>query len=126
MGRVTFPSSRVFFVTLALTVEEQERGYMGRREIASDEGMLFVYKRPGIRRFWMKNCLIPIDMIWLDREDRVVAIEHAAPPCRADPCPLYGPRVPSYNVLEVNGGTATKEGLEPGDKLVVVTDRPHR
>ncbi|NIP97438.1 MAG: DUF192 domain-containing protein, partial [Akkermansiaceae bacterium] len=56
-GQVTFPSGRVFHVDLALTWADQARGYMGRREILPEEGMLFVYDRPGVRKFWMKNCL---------------------------------------------------------------------
>ncbi|MFQ5768815.1 MAG: DUF192 domain-containing protein [Acidobacteriota bacterium] len=121
-GQVTFPSGRVFSVELALTAQDQARGYMGRRKIAPDEGMLFVYHRPATRQFWMKNCLVPIDMIWLDDEDRVVATEPNAPPCREDPCPAYGPVIPTYSVLEVAGGTVSHEGLEPGDRLLIVTD----
>lgn len=121
-GQVTFPSGRTFLVELALTPAQQARGYMGRTEIRPDEGLLFYYKAPGVRRFWMKNCLVPIDMIWLDRYYRVLAIEHAAPPCESDPCPGFGPLAPSYHVLEVRGGVAASEGLTRGDGLHVVLD----
>lgn len=124
-GRITFPSGRVFYVDLALTLAEQQRGYMWRKTIAPEEGLLFIYERPGIRKFWMKNCLTAMDMIWLDRAGRVIAIEHSAPPCEADPCPSFGPDQPSFNVLEVAPGVAREEGLEPGDQLSIVTDH-HR
>ena len=121
-GQVTFPSGRVFFVELAISSEEQARGYMGRREIGPEEGLLFHNQEPAIRRFWMKNCLVPIDMIWLDGEHKVLYIERSAPPCVADPCPSYGPFVPSLHVLEVAGGIAAEAGLAAGDHLEVVTD----
>jgi uncharacterized membrane protein (UPF0127 family) len=119
---VTFPSGRVFFAELAVTPDEQSRGYMGRSHIDPEEGLLFIYKRPGIRTFWMKNCLVPLDIIWLDADSRVVHIEHETPPCRRDPCPSFGPSVPTYNVLEVAGGVAREEALQPGDRLEVLTD----
>jgi hypothetical protein len=122
VGQVTFPSGRVFFVDLALTPEQQARGYMGRKVIAPEEGLLFLYMQPGIRTFWMKNCLTTVDMIWLDSEERVVYIEHSAPPCRMDPCPSYGPGQPTLNVLEIAGGTAAQEGLQAGDRLQILTD----
>lgn len=121
-GQVTFPSGRVFSVDLALTLEQQRRGYMGRKVIAPDEGLLFLYNRPGIRSFWMKNCLTDLDIIWLDTEDRVLYIEHSAPPCRSAPCPSYGPAQPALNILEIAGGTAAREGLRTGDRLLIVTD----
>lgn len=124
-GQVTFPSGRVFYVDLALTLAEQRRGYMGRQTITPEEGLLFIYDRAGIRKFWMKNCLTAIDIIWLDRDGRVIAIEHSAPPCKADPCPSFGPDQPGFDVLEVAPGVAREEGLKPGDQLSIVTDH-HR
>ncbi len=121
-GQVTLPSGRVFFVDLALTREQQARGYMGRKVITPEEGLLFIYKRPGIRSFWMKNCLTDLDIIWLDSEDRVVYIEHSTPPCRVGPCPSYGPSQPTLNILEIAGGAAAREGLKPGDRLLILTD----
>ena len=121
-GQVTFPSGRTFLVELARTPAEQARGYMGRAEIRPDEGLLFYNEAQGVRRFWMKNCLVPIDMIWLDSDHRVLAIEHAAPPCESDPCPAFGPFIPSYHVLEVAGGVAASEGLARGDRLHIVLD----
>jgi uncharacterized membrane protein (UPF0127 family) len=122
-GQVTFPSGRIFYVDLALTPAEQSRGYMWRKTITPEEGLLFIYDRPGIRKFWMKNCLTAIDIIWLDGDGRVITIEHSAPPCKADPCPSFGPDQPGFDVLEVAPGVAREEGLQPGDQLSIVTDR---
>jgi uncharacterized protein len=122
-GRATFPSGRVFALEVARTPEQQARGYMGRVEIPREEGMIFPSRTPAVRKFWMKNCFVPIDMIWLDRDNRVVAIENSAPPCKADPCPVYGPDVPSWSVLEVRGGEALAEKLAVGDRLEILLDR---
>ena len=126
MGQVTLPSGREFLVSLAVTPEEQARGYMYQNHIPPDEGMLFVYEEAAVSNFWMKNTLVSLDIIWLDRENRVVAIEHSAQPCKEDPCPLYGPRIPTFSVLEVRGGIASEEGLETGDRLQIVTDLQSR
>jgi uncharacterized membrane protein (UPF0127 family) len=112
----------VVFLALALTPAEQARGYMGRKEIRPDEGLLFLFERPGVHRMWMKNCHVPIDMIWLDGRNRILAMEHSAPPCRAEPCPAYGPFINVHAVLELKGGSALEEGLRVGDHLPIVTD----
>lgn len=122
MGEVTLPSGRVIYVSLAITPEEQARGYMGHREIPPDEGMLFLNRTPAVRHFWMKNCLVPIDMIWLTEDHRIAFIQHSAPPCASDPCPVFGPSTPTFDILEVRGGTAREKGLKMGDQLRVVTD----
>jgi uncharacterized membrane protein (UPF0127 family) len=122
-GQATFPSGRVFYLDLAITRAEQARGYMWRQTITPEEGLLFIHDRPGIRKFWMKNCLTAMDMIWLDDDGRVLFIEHEAPPCEADPCPSYGPNIPSFYVLEVEPGAALEEGLSAGDRLQIVIDR---
>ena len=121
-GQATLPSGRVVFLSLALSPAEQARGYMERKEIRPDEGLLFLFERPGVHRMWMKNCLVPIDMIWLNGRNRILAIEHAAPPCRTESCPAYGPFINSHAVLELRGGSALEEELKVGDFLQIVTD----
>jgi uncharacterized membrane protein (UPF0127 family) len=75
---------------------------------------------------WMKNCLVPIDMIWLNGQNRILAIEHSAPPCHREPCPAYGPFINTHTVLELRGGTAVEEGLKIGDNLEILTDQLDR
>ena len=65
----------------------------------------------------MKDTLIPLDMIWMDSERRIVHIEHNVPPCAADPCPRYPPSGPALYVLEINAGFAAKLGLKVGDTM---------
>jgi uncharacterized membrane protein (UPF0127 family) len=79
--------------------------------------MLFIFDLNQPQRFWMKDTLISLDMIWLDFAKRVVHIEHHVPPCAGDPCPSYGPRESILYVLEVNAGHAREMGLAVGTQL---------
>lgn len=123
-AEVRFPKGRLFVAEIADTPERWRLGYMFRREVGESEGMIFVYPVAGFYPYWMKNTLVPLDIIWLDDSFTVLGVE-SAPPCTADPCPSYGPpmRKARY-VLEVRGGTAAKEGLKPGDRLRVAFPQP--
>ena len=95
--------------------EELHRGLQFRTSLAPDSGMLFVFQKSWSYAFWMKDTLIPLDMIWLDDARRVVHIEHNVPPCTADPCPRYPPGHEALYVLEINAGYADQLGLKIGD-----------
>lgn len=117
---VVFPDGWTVQVDLALTPEQQAQGLMFVKYLPPDRGMLFLFAEDGPRSFWMKNCFINLDMVWLDADDRVVDISRDVPPCEKDPCPNYGPSRPVRNVLEVQGGLCAAHKLAIGDKLVVV------
>ncbi len=89
---------------------------MFRESLAADAGMLFVYDLPGRHAFWMKNTVIPLDVIWLDENKTIVAIETMAP-CKTDPCPTYAPDGKAACVIELNAGTANTLKLQPGDTM---------
>jgi uncharacterized membrane protein (UPF0127 family) len=76
--------------------------------------MLFPFTDKGVHRFWMKNTMIPLDMVWMDAEGRVIFVSADTPPCKADPCPSYGPDSPAASVLEIAGGKAEKEKISVG------------
>jgi uncharacterized membrane protein (UPF0127 family) len=116
---VLFPSGRRFAAEIADTPARMARGYMFRSEIGPEEGMVFIFPTPGVRSFWMKNTLAPLDMIWMNERFEVVHIERSAPPCKADPCPTYGPRSRASFVLEVAGGTVGSAGLKVGDRVEI-------
>jgi uncharacterized membrane protein (UPF0127 family) len=63
---------------------------MFRTEMGEDNGMLFIFNKEEIYAFWMKNTLIPLDMVWIDSNNTIVDIQTAVP-CEADPCPTYKP-----------------------------------
>jgi uncharacterized membrane protein (UPF0127 family) len=116
---VRFPGNRVITAVLADTPERSMYGYMFHRDVKENEGMLFVYPESGTHPFWMKNTLVPLDIVWMDENFDILYIEAPARPCQADPCPTYGtPRLSRY-VLELRAGTARREALKPGDRLGV-------
>ena len=84
--------------------------------------MVFVFDEMGHYPFWMKNTLIPLDILWVDQKLRVVHVAPSVPPCKADPCPTSTRRrrrrraMPIY-VVEVVSGFAAQHGVKPGDVL---------
>lgn len=106
-----------FAVEIAATPAEQEHGLMDRTSMPPDHGMLFVFPESRPRTFWMKNTLIPLDMLFFDADRRLVAIQADAQPCKADPCQLYPSDTPARYVLELNAGTAAKLGVRKGDTI---------
>ena len=105
----------VFRVWLADTPERQSQGLMFVRDLPEDEGMLFVDRDSRIWGMWMKNTFIPLDMVFIDARGRVVAIfERTVPHSEAS---IWSDG-PVRAVLEVNGGTAARLGLKPGDRVL--------
>ena len=108
-----------FVVEIADQPEEQVRGLMFRRELPADHGMLFVYPVADRQSFWMKNCYLPLDILYFDDQARLINAHYGVPVCRGDPCPLYWSEAPARYVLELNAGVGRALGLEPGDKLTL-------
>lgn len=106
-----------FDVELAVTAQEQARGLMYRDSLDKDSGMLFIYPEEKQRSFWMKNTLIPLDIIWIDKDYKVVYINKNAQPCGEGDCPSINPEVTAKYVLELNAGTAEQIGLAVGSQL---------
>jgi uncharacterized membrane protein (UPF0127 family) len=103
-------------VEVAATPETRARGLMGRTELPADQGMAFVFDQPTTDRFWMKDTLIPLSIAFWDARGRVVAILDMQP-CRADPCPTYGPDRPYVGAVEVNLGYFDDHGIRVGDQV---------
>ena len=111
-------ADRPIQLEVAKTVEQQDIGLMYRTSLADDRGMLFEFKLAQRVSFWMKNCKISLDMIFL-RDGVVEAIEHSAPPCTANPCPTYKPDTAVNRVIELRGGRATELGVKVGDRIKI-------
>lgn len=94
-------------VETADTQIERERGLMFRKNLCEDCGMLFVFEEEDFHNFWMKNTLMPLDMIFIDSDLNIIDILRAEP-CVEDSCELYIPKDKSLYVLEVNGGKFDK------------------
>jgi hypothetical protein len=104
-----------FTIELATSPEERARGLMYRQELAADAGMLFLYAADQQITMWMKNTLIPLDMLFIAGDGRILNIAQRTIPGSLAAIPSDGP---ARGVLEVNGGTAARLGIKPGDKVV--------
>lgn len=92
---------------------------MFRKSLGPTEGMLFVFDFVDFYPFWMKSTLIPLDMIWISPEQRIVYIAERVPPCKQDPCPSYSPMQKALYVLELAAGSAGKHHLKIGDAIKI-------
>jgi uncharacterized membrane protein (UPF0127 family) len=101
---------------VAQTNEQKQLGLMFRPSLPDNRGMLFLFSPARQVKFWMKNVVISLDMIFL-KNGVIKSIESNVPPCSVDPCPIYGPNVPIDMVIELNGGRASDLGLQIGDRL---------
>ena len=87
---------------------------MYRPSLPENRGMLFIFGADRYPSFWMKNTLIPLDLIFLDSAGSVVDVIANVPPCAGDPCPTYSPKYPARAVLELAAGAAAGHGIEAG------------
>jgi uncharacterized membrane protein (UPF0127 family) len=104
-----------FTIELATAMEQQVQGLMFRRTLAPDAGMLFLYTEDHDIQMWMKNTLIPLDMIFIRGDGTILSIaERTVPQSLA----TIGSQGAARAVLEVNGGTAARLGIKPGDRVL--------
>ena len=102
---------------VAQSPEKKRRGLSDRRTLAADEGMLFLYERPGRYGFWMKDMNFPIDIIWLDKDNRVVGLKREAQP---ESFPeTFRPKKSAKKVIEVVSGFTKTENINLGDRLKI-------
>lgn len=102
------------FVEVADTPDTQTRGLMYRDHLDPDHGMLFIFQEERPHSFWMKNTPIPLDMLFIARDDRIAGIHANAEPFSLNPIDAGAP---SRAVLEVSGGFAAAHGLAVGDRV---------
>ena len=116
---VTLPGGQVIRVETMVDQIDLTRGLMFRTSLAPDHGMLFVHPNPGNYAYWMYQTLIPLDMVWLDSNRRIVEMAENAQPCKtqASKCQQYGGKQISAYVLEIGGGMARKYGLQLGQTI---------
>ena len=111
-------ADQVIQLEVAHTPEQQEIGLMNRTDLPNDRGMVFPFEPPRRVGFWMKNTLIPLDMVFL-LKGKVQSISSNVPPCKADPCPIYGPNALVDQVIELRAGRAMELGIKQGDRVTV-------
>jgi uncharacterized membrane protein (UPF0127 family) len=108
----TAGGARRFSIELALSPQQQEQGLMFRRTLAADAGMLFDFGDSHVASFWMRNTLIPLDMLFIAADGRIADLHERAVPLSEDPIES---KVPVRAVLELNGGTVARLGIRLGD-----------
>jgi hypothetical protein len=104
-------------VEIAATPEEQAKGLMFRKAMGDNEGMFFIFARDETRHFWMRNTLIPLDMIFINNNFSVVDIHRNAQPLDET---LISSRKPARYVLELNAGKAEKCEIKNGAKIKLI------
>ena len=120
LTEVTFPNGKTVAAETMLRDVDQMRGMMFRDALAKDRGMLFVHPADGNYPYWMYQVRIPLDIIWMNRERKIVEISANTPPCpskSAKECPSFGGHERAHYVLELAGGGAALYGLKVGDTL---------
>jgi uncharacterized membrane protein (UPF0127 family) len=106
--------AHTFKAEIADDEAERQKGLMFRESMADTQGMLFEFPDVAERSFWMRNTYIPLDIIYIGPDGRIVSIAREARPFDETPLPSYAP---ATGVLEINGGLASRLGIEPGDRV---------
>jgi uncharacterized protein len=105
-------------VEIAETDQDRAQGLMNRDSLRDDEGMLFIFPSPDKYAFWMKNMRIPIDIIWIDKDKRIVDIKTRVPPC-GEVCESMVPAKEALYVLELASGSVEGRHIKIGDIISI-------
>jgi uncharacterized protein len=111
-------ADQIIELEVAQTQKQQAMGLMFRDPLPDNRGMLFPFDPPRNVGFWMKNVPVPLDMVFL-YQGKVVSVQASAPPCKALPCPTYGPGASVDQVLELRAGRAAELGLQTGTPIQI-------
>ncbi len=104
----------MFQTEMAFSPQDQARGLMYRKELATNKAMLFVFDEIREASFWMENTLVPLDMLFIDETGKIVHVHKMAKPLDRSPIPSGQP---VKAVLEILGGEADKQGIKVGDTI---------
>lgn len=106
-----------FTVEVADTPQKRAEGLMFRENIPDDFGMLFIFESEDYQSFWMKNCKVSLDIIYLNGGKEIVDMYINVPPCKEEPCASYPSRERAQYVLELRGKRALELKLKNGDRV---------
>lgn len=112
-------SEDCFRAETAQTPEQRGRGLMYRDSLGEKDGMLFIFDSPRPHGIWMKNMRMPLDILWLDSEKKIVDLKQNVPFCTNEPCTVYEPLHPAAYVLELKAGAVSRTGLKSGSKMTL-------
>ena len=116
---VVLPDGYRVVAEIKVTAADLTRGMMYRTELAPGRGMLFVHSVAKKYPYWMANCKIPLDIVWMNLQKEVVEISPNTPPCPSggQDCPRYGGNFDASWVLELGGGEAAKHRVAVGSRI---------
>jgi len=112
-----------FEVDVASTPPQRSKGLMYREVLEPDQGMWFVFQQPQKYGFWMKNMVIPVDIIWVNNEYKIVFIAEDVQPCQKTPCTVVSPDKAASFVLEVPAGSVGGFRFQIGDRVKVIDSK---
>lgn len=114
--KLILPGGQTLRVEVMYAATDLQRGMKYRDSLPEGRGMLFIHGIPGKYPYWMFEVKVPLDIIWLDRNKRIVQLIHEVPPCPGPEktCKYYGGQFDAQFVLEIPAGAARKYGLHPG------------
>lgn len=110
-------NNHIFYVDVAVTPKQRERGLSGRKKLENNEGMLFLFEDPGLFHFWMREMLFPLDFIWIDGNTIVDLSKNVPHPTGNESAIELAPKEPVDKVLEINAGTIDAIGATIGDTI---------
>lgn len=116
-----FINNQKVFMNVADTFEKKAQGLMNIDKIAENQGMIFLFKKPDFKKFWMKNMKIPLDIVFIYNE-KIVKIYKEVPVCEKYPCPLYDSEYKIDTVIEFKDGFCDKYNVKAGDKVKFSND----
>ena len=119
IGTVTLIDNYQVKVEIADTEPLRKLGLMHRKQLPEDHGMLFVHQDQAIRGVWMKNTLIPLDVLFLSNNGKVISMLHDLQPCTQEPCPIFTSMDKAQYMLEVTAGFIDKHRIEVGQTLIL-------
>lgn len=113
---ISFENGATIEAEIADTAGERREGLMDRENLGVNEGMLFIFESEWPRIFWMKDTLIPLDIIFLDSQKKIIGIQ-TMQPCTKDPCKLHESVLPVKYAIEVNAGYCAQNNIKIGQKV---------
>lgn len=112
-------NKNIINVQIADTPLKISRGLMFQENLKENDGMLFVFDKESFQSFWMKNTLIPLDIIFIDKDYKIVDIKNNFEPCKQSVCSSYISKKPAMYVVEVNANWCNKNQVQIGNKVVI-------
>ena len=110
-------NNQCFNVEVAQTPAERALGLMYRQELAENSGMLFIFAENALHNFWMKNTFIPLDIIWISADNKIIYLNKNTLPCKTEQCPQIKPNAEARYVLEINADLTDEFNIKIGDQV---------